>query len=111
MIPNKVKVAGIEYNIVQVDGVLERFNNLGLIHYNKGTIEIDSSMCETKKEQTFVHEVLHACFNEAGFEEQDEDMINRVGIVLYQVLKDNHLYFGELATGGFVHFEKDRVGG
>lgn len=49
----------------------------------------------TKKEQTFVHELLHACFNEAGFNEQDEDMINRVGVMLYQVLKDNYLDFNE----------------
>ena len=61
----------------------------------KSTIEIDNGLSNERKEQTLVHEILHACFKDAGFEDQDEDVINRVGIVLYQVLKDNKLYFGE----------------
>jgi Zn-dependent peptidase ImmA (M78 family) len=95
MLPKKVKVAGIDIEVIEVDGINERFNVLGQIDYCKSTIEIDSKLSESKKEQTLVHEILHACFNESGFEEQDEDMINRVGIVLYQVLKENDLRFGD----------------
>jgi hypothetical protein len=91
MIPEKVKVAGIEYEIKEVEGILERFNTLGQINYNKGIIELDSSLCQSRKEQTFVHELLHACFREAGYEEQEEEMIDRVSTVLYQVIKDNKL--------------------
>ena len=94
MLPNKVKVAGVEYDVEEVDGINDRYDVLGQIHYTKGLIEIDSSINQHRKEQTLVHEILHACFFDAGFEEQDEDMINRVGIVLYQVLKDNKLHFG-----------------
>jgi IrrE N-terminal-like domain len=93
MIPSKVKVAGIDYEVHEVDGILERFNTLGQINYHKGIIELDSSLCQTRKEQTFVHELLHACFKEAGYDEQDEEMIDRVSAVLYQVLKDNKLDF------------------
>jgi hypothetical protein len=95
MIPSKVKVAGIEYEVHEVDGILERFNILGQINYHKGIIELDSSLCQTRKEQTFVHELLHACFKEAGYDEQDEEMIDRVSAVLYQVLKDNQLELGK----------------
>jgi len=56
-------------------------------------------MSRDKKEQTLLHEMLHACFNEAGFDEQDEDVVNRLGIVLYQVLKDNNLSFGKPLSG------------
>lgn len=66
MIPDKVKVAGIEYQVQEVE------------------------------EQVFIHELPHGCLYEAGIEEQEEDIINRVSIVLYQVLKDNKLYFGSL---------------
>ncbi|HAM79593.1 ImmA/IrrE family metallo-endopeptidase [Ornithinibacillus bavariensis] len=93
MIPNQVKVAGIEYNVTEIEGINDRFNTLGQINYHIGLIELDSQLNQTRKEQVFVHEILHACFFEAGYEEQDEDMINRVGIVLYQVLKDNNLTF------------------
>lgn len=95
MIPLKVIVAGIDFEILEVKGITERFNVLGQVNYNKGQIELDQDMCKTKKEQVLIHEVLHACFNEAGYEEQDEDVVNRVSIVLYQVLKQNKLYFGE----------------
>jgi IrrE N-terminal-like domain len=95
MIPSKVKVAGIDYEVHEVDGILERFNTLGQINYHKGIIELDSSLCQTRKEQTFVHELLHACFKEAGYDEQDEEMIDRVSTVLYQVLKDNQLELGK----------------
>ncbi|WP_446662966.1 ImmA/IrrE family metallo-endopeptidase [Geobacillus sp. CCR] len=95
MIPSKVKVAGIEYEVHEVDGILERFNTLGQINYHKGIIELDASLCQTRKEQTFIHELLHACFKEAGYGEYDEEVIERVANVLYQVLKDNHFTFGD----------------
>jgi IrrE N-terminal-like domain len=95
MIPNKIKVSGIEYDVAEVEGIHERFSTLGQIHYHKGIIELDSQLSQTRKEQVFVHELLHACFFEAGYEEQDEDVINRVGIVLYQILKENQFDFNK----------------
>jgi Zn-dependent peptidase ImmA (M78 family) len=74
MLPNKVDVAGLTYEVIEVEGILERFNTLGQINYHKGIIELDSSLSESRKQQTLVHELLHACFNEAGFNEQDEDV-------------------------------------
>jgi hypothetical protein len=32
--------------------------------------------------------------NEAGYNDHDEDMVNRLGIILHQVLKDNRFDFG-----------------
>ncbi|WP_416144919.1 ImmA/IrrE family metallo-endopeptidase [Planococcus koreensis] len=89
MIPTIVKVAGIEYKINEVENMENEFNCLGQILYTKGIIKIDSELTQDRKEQVFVHELLHACFYEAGIEEQDEDIVNRVGIVLHQVLKEN----------------------
>lgn len=95
MLPNKIDVAGINYEIKEVDGLSEEHGLGGQILYEKGIIKIDSDMCQDKKEQIFVHEMLHAVFNESGYDKQDEDMINRLGVVLYQVLKNNNLYFGD----------------
>jgi hypothetical protein len=94
-IPNKVNVAGINYDVKETDNLSLDHGLGGQILYEKGLIKIDSSMCEDKKEQIFVHEVLHSIFNEAGYDEQDEDQVNRLSIVLYQVLKENKLYFGD----------------
>ena len=99
MLPNKIKVAGIDYQIQEVEEIDDDPSMMGCCIYQKSTIKIKSNMSDDKKEQTLVHEMLHACFNEAGFDEQDEDVVNRLGIVLYQVLKDNNLSFGNSLSG------------
>jgi len=95
MIPSRVRVAGIEYEVIEVENMEEQFNHLGQILYTRGIIQIDRSLPPDRKEQVFIHELLHGCFYEAGYDEQDEDMINRVSIVLYQVLKENTLHLGK----------------
>ncbi|WP_425203994.1 ImmA/IrrE family metallo-endopeptidase [Priestia megaterium] len=103
-IPDYIKVAGITYKVQEVDGILEKFNILGQINYHKGIIELDTELPLDRKEQTFIHEVLHAVFKEAGYDEQDEEMIDRVSMVLYQVLKDNYLFFNNYKL-------MDKIGG
>jgi len=90
-IPKKVKVAGLTYKteiaqIITIDG--DR-NYQGACDYQKTTIEILDILSEEKQREVFIHELTHAIFYEAGYEEQDEDMINRVGKVIHQVLIDN----------------------
>lgn len=91
----KIKVGGINYQVVEkpfieVDGDK---NMLGSCSCENSTIEILESMNEERKEQVLAHELTHAIFLEAGYDfaDQDEDMVNRVGNVLHQVLKDNFI--------------------
>ncbi|OKL36846.1 ImmA/IrrE family metallo-endopeptidase [Domibacillus mangrovi] len=95
MLPNKVKIGGIKYKIEEVEGMENEFDILGQILYTRGTIKVDANLAADRKEQVLVHEILHGVFFEAGIEEQDEDMINRVAMILYQVLKDNDLRFND----------------
>jgi len=90
-IPKKVKVAGLTYKteikeLITVDG--DR-NYQGTCDYNKTTIEILDILSEERQREIFIHELTHTIFYEAGYSEQDEDMINRVGKVVHQVLIDN----------------------
>lgn len=93
MLPNKVKIAGIEYEVREKEYVEfnENANALGVCVYDKALIEVKSTMSNERKEEVFVHELFHAILNEAGFDEHDEDLVNRASKVLYQVLKDNDL--------------------
>lgn len=86
-LPEEIKVCGITYKIELVDVAGER-NFQGMCHFDLAKIEILNSLGDQRKEQTFIHELTHAIFYEAGYDEQDEDMINRVGIVLHQVMKE-----------------------
>lgn len=90
---NKVKVGGITYAIEIVDDLTGETDELGNIKYKKAKIQLDSNMDIQIHNQTFVHELAHAILVEAGYSEHEEDMANRIGLVLYQVLKDNDFSF------------------
>ena len=89
-LPEEIKVCGINYKVELVEfiDVAGERNYQGMCHFDQTKIEILSSLSVQRKEQTFIHELTHAIFYEAGYDEQDEDMINRVGIALHQVLNE-----------------------
>jgi len=96
-IPSSIRVAGIDYDVIEKDFVEidGNRNYQGSCCYTKAKIELLNSLSKDRKEQVLIHELVHAIFNEAGFDNQEEDVVNRLSIVLYQVLKDNNLYFGD----------------
>lgn len=95
MIPGKVKVAGVVYTVTEQE-VIEingNRNYQGACDCGQTEIQILSSLSESRKEQVFVHELVHAILNEAGYDEHDEELVTRFSIGLHQVLKDNPLNF------------------
>lgn len=92
-IPSTIKVAGVNYKVIEKESIEVNGdkNCLGSCGYTDSTIEILSDMSEERKWQILIHELTHACFFESGFDKQEEDMINRISIVLHQVLRDNNL--------------------
>ncbi|MDW8515107.1 hypothetical protein [Priestia flexa] len=97
-IPNSVKVAGVDYQVVRNKEYVQIGSNKnyrGMCDSNLGVIELVAGLGESVEEQVFAHELVHVMLDQAGYDEHDEDMVNRLGIVLHQVLKDNELYFGE----------------
>jgi Zn-dependent peptidase ImmA (M78 family) len=87
----QIKVGGTIYTVNEVDGLLRKLSMYGNVDFSDCIIQIDADMSEERKEQTIIHEMLHAVHFEAGYnpEEQDEDMINRTANVLHQVIVDN----------------------
>lgn len=87
---DKVKVAGVTYNIETPDEIEDDPDKIGNCIYMKQLIRVKANMSKERRDQTFVHELLHAIFFEAGYTDSDhEEMVNRLSLVLYQVLKDN----------------------
>ena len=85
-----IKVGGINYEVELKDLSTrddERLQ-LGWCVFKENKIEINETLTQPRIEQTLIHELVHAIMYEAGLE-QDEDMVNRIGLVLHQVLKDN----------------------
>lgn len=87
-----VRVGGMDYRII----IQEYFkssdddrNLWGLCDYEQQLIYIRESLSNQKKKQVLVHELTHAILHEAGYKEQDEELVERFSLVLHQVLKDN----------------------
>lgn len=89
---DKIKVGGIDYQVVLKDldtrGDDKNGQQLGWCVMGDNLIEINEKIHKTRQDQTLIHELTHAMFFEAGLEDEEE-LVNRLGLILYQVLKDN----------------------
>lgn len=95
-IPKKIKVGSYEYSIDMVKGrnELTEPKYLGKTKLEDLKIYIDSDLPQSKQEETFIHEVLHVCFDQAGIkrsEDEEEYLVNAFANQLYPILKDNNL--------------------
>ncbi|MDG3141407.1 ImmA/IrrE family metallo-endopeptidase [Streptococcus suis] len=93
---NSIKVAGMVYTVI----VTEYFkdadddrNLWGLCDYEQQIIYIRKSLSDQKKRQVLIHELTHAIMHEAGYKEQDEELVERFSLILHQVLNDNLTLF------------------
>ena len=92
----KVKVGGIIYEIEKKESVEvnQDKNHYGVCNFKDATIEISTTVNEQRQKQTLIHEIMHAVFDEAGIElENEETIVNQISLVWYQVLKDNDFSF------------------
>ena len=87
-----VKVAGIEYKVQVKELVDNDPNTYGSCVYHDAHIEIRKGLSKERAEQTFVHELMHATIFEAGYRgDEYEELVERLSVVLHQVLKENDL--------------------
>lgn len=89
----EVKVGGVTYKVEIVDDLAGSDDCFGAIQYKKSLILLDSNLEEQMHNKTLIHELAHAIFVEAGYNDHEEDMANRIGLVLHQVLKENDFSF------------------
>lgn len=68
-------------------------NLWGLCDYEQQIIYIRKSLSDQKKRQVLIHELTHAIMHEAGYKEQDEELVERFSLILHQVLNDNLTLF------------------
>lgn len=91
LIPNKVKIAGITYNIERpatsfVDGVTACD---GLHVYSEHKIKVASIGDVDYQNVIFLHELIHAIIEAYCPDRQDEHLAEQLSKGLYQVFKDN----------------------
>lgn len=100
-IPDKVKIGGITYTIVQKqpDNDLQVSDSTvdGEIDYQRQKINLNETFEKEYKEAVLMHEIVHGilyCMAESELR-TNEKFVEGFAQVLYQVLKDNDLNFKE----------------
>jgi len=94
-IPKKIKVAGHYYKIIIDDKGLSKKHLVGELNNDFKEIRLCEFYKSKRKrakseiEETFIHEILHAINKNYNNDSLPEKVIDRIGIGLYQVLKDN----------------------
>lgn len=99
-IPKKIKVGYLTYSVVMDDKQFHDANeSWGHTSHKYQRISLDPDVTEERKNETFLHELLHVCYHTSGLDAIDTDKLDQESIVriltksLYSVLKDNHLQF------------------
>lgn len=84
-----VKIGGITYEVSKSPDLQGKSGEWGHIEYKTAQIVLDDSICEQVEDQTLIHEIVHGILVEAGYVNHEEEQVDRIGKVLYQVLTDN----------------------
>jgi len=100
-IPKKLKIGGRVINVVFDKELTNREDVTGSAHYRYEKMFIQPSVEGKPRSEddiaiTFVHELLHFIATYIAEKKlHEEKCLTRLSEALYQVLKDNKLYFGE----------------
>ena len=96
-IPNKLKVAGMTYKVIKNYKFVEA-NLMGQCVHTQNLIKLgkydthQQEYNQQKKEECFMHEILHTIDNVYNENKSDESTIDRLSQGLYQVLNDNKIF-------------------
>lgn len=92
-IPDKIKIGGIVYKVIECTNPSEEDSNIdGQIIYSKQELRLKNDMEQDYKENVFVHEIMHGILELIGLE-QDENLVIRLSNAMHQVIKDNPQMF------------------
>lgn len=97
-IPKTLKVGAHSYKI-QIKKVRDNAkgaNNWGKTSFATGELFLDSELIPSMLEETFLHEICHIACYQTGLtqkleEKEEEDIVNRISLGLYAILKENKL--------------------
>lgn len=97
-IPTTLHINGLTFNVSVDKNVSREGECYGSIHHYTQNIFLDPEATTERKEQSFLHEILHAIFETSGLHsryvkqpEMEEEVVTTLANGLYQTLKENNL--------------------
>lgn len=88
-----IKVGTSLYKVIEDEGE-HQDGRRGSTYKELREIRINPSLSPDLKEITLLHEILHACCDFVGIEDEkltEEEWIVRISPILHQVLKENNI--------------------
>lgn len=79
-----INILGVTYKVIEVDAVDKREFKFGEIDFVTNEIKIDKNLPKTLKNQTLMHEILHAVFQLLGMEKEESE-VQSLATALHQV--------------------------
>ncbi len=80
----ELNILGVTYKVIELDVVDKREFKFGEIDFIANEIKIDKSLPKTLKEQTMMHEILHAVFQLLGMDKEESE-VQSLATALHQV--------------------------
>lgn len=94
MLPTKIKISGIDYEIAIAEHRNDKEGDilLGEIDYAGATIFINEDQSDQMKTATLIHEIVHGILYHMGSKlNEDEYFVEGLASGLYQVIRDNDI--------------------
>ena len=90
----EINILGMTYHVEEVDCVNKFEPRKGEINFMTNEIRIDKSLPKDLKEQTLLHEIIHAICDLLGMDEscEDETKVQGLATALHQVLSDPTIF-------------------
>lgn len=90
-LPEKIKICGVVFKVVQVPVVSKDEPRKGEINYLSCVIKIDESMPDDLKRQVLMHEIFHAVCDLTGNYDigENENAVQGISTAIYCVLSEN----------------------
>ena len=90
----KLNILGSTYQVDFVDSISRDELRVGETDYLNQTIKILSGLHSDQETVTLIHEILHIIFSQLEFiKENNEHLIQGLATSLYQVFKENEIFY------------------
>jgi len=87
------RVGAVDYSVEVIAKLADRHGLGGQVVYGDTHIQMDEGLSPSRMNEVLLHELTHAMFYEAGFDDHEEDTVNRIAKVLHGMLRDNDFGF------------------
>jgi predicted metal-dependent peptidase len=105
-IPKRIKIGDKIFKVKLTDKLVLGDNFTGECLYQNLKIHVRPHLAKSVRESTFIHEILHAIYNNLGYLDHDEKKIEELANALHGIIVDNPELFSnesrnsELKTSG-----------